>query len=112
TFTTTQTTFQAGATVKASETMNIAAAFGEQGNYQFIATDGDIDLTLSSDLSFHLDASTNNGSISSDFPAIRVTTDPNTNATQAHGDVSQNGNASKLKFTLMADNGVVRIHRV
>ena len=50
-FTTTQTAFQAGATVKASQAMNIAVTFGEQGTYQFISTDGDIDLTLSSDLS-------------------------------------------------------------
>ena len=112
TFTTTQTTFQAGATVKASEAMNISATFGEQGNYQFITTNGDIDLTLSSDESFHLDASTRNGSISSDFPAIRVTTDPNTNAVQAHGDVGQRVLASSLKFTLTADNGSVRIHRM
>jgi DUF4097 and DUF4098 domain-containing protein YvlB len=112
TFTTTQTMFQAGATVKASEAINIAATFGQQGNYQFIATDGDIDLTLSSDLSFHLDASTTNGSISSDFPTIRVTTDPNTNAAQAYGDVGLDGNASKLKFTLAADNGAVRIRKM
>jgi DUF4097 and DUF4098 domain-containing protein YvlB len=92
--------------------MNISATFGEQGNNQFIATNGDIDLSHSSDLSFHVDASTTNGSISSDFPTIRVTTDPNTNAAQAHGDVGQSGNASKLKFTLTADNGAVRIHRL
>jgi len=92
--------------------MTIAATFGEQGTYQLITSDGDIDLTLSSDLSFHLDASTNNGSISSDFPTIRVTTDPNTNATAAHGDVGQGGTASGLTFTLTADNGSVRIHRV
>ncbi len=111
-FTTTQTTFQGGATVKASQAMNISATFGQQGTYQFIATDGDIDLTLSSDASFHLDASTNNGSISSDFPAIRVTTDANTNRVQAHGDVGQRGLAGSLKFTLTADNGTVRIHRM
>ncbi len=112
TFTTTQAAFQAGATVRASGAINISATFGEQGNYQLIATNGDIELTLSSDLSFHVDTSTTNGSISSDFPTIRVTTDPNTNATQAHGDVGLSGNASKLKFTLTADNGAVRIHRV
>jgi len=27
--------------------MNISATFGEQGNYQFIATNGDIDVTAS-----------------------------------------------------------------
>jgi Putative adhesin len=113
TFTTTQTTFQTGATVRSSGAMNISASFGAQGNYQFITSNGDIDLTLSSDMSFHVDASTNNGSISSDFPTIRVTMDPNTpNVTQAHGDVGQSGSASKLKFTLTADNGAVRIHRV
>jgi len=113
TFTTTQAVFQAGATVKTSGAMNISATFGAQGNYQFITTDGDIDLTLSSDLSFHLDASTTNGSISSDFPTIRVTTDPNSvNVVQAHGDVGLSGNQPKLKFTLTADNGSVRIHRV
>jgi putative adhesin len=113
TFTTTQAAFQAGAIVKTSDAMNISATFGAQGNYQFITTNSDIDLTLSSDLSFHLDASTTNGSISSDFPAIRVATDPNLpNAAQAHGDVGLRGNQPKLKFTLTVDNGDVRIHSV
>jgi hypothetical protein len=110
-FTTIQTTFQGGAIVKTSGAMNISAAFGAQGSYQFITSNGDIDLTLSSDMSFHLDASANNGSISSDFPTLRVTTDPNTNATQAHGDVGPSGKAAKLQFTLTVDNGAVRIHR-
>lgn len=111
TFTTIQTAFQAGATVKASQALNLSATFGEQGTYQFTTSDGDIDLTLASVLSFHLNASATNGSIHSDFPAIRVTTDPNTNATQAHGDVSQHGEVSTLTFTLTANNGAVRIHR-
>jgi len=111
TFTTTQATFHAGATVTTAGAMNISAHFGTQGSYQFITTNSDIDLKLSSDLPFHLDASTNNGSITSDFSTIRVTTDPTTHAAQAHGDVSQGGDAPKLKFALTTDNGAVRIHK-
>ena len=58
-----------------------------------------------------LDVSTSNGSITSDFPTIRVTTDPTTHAAQAHGDVSQGGDAPKLRFALTTDNGAVRIHK-
>jgi len=46
--------------------------FATTGTTQFQTTSGDITVTVPSTSAFHLDASTNSGSISSDFPNVNI----------------------------------------
>lgn len=109
-FTATQTTFNAGADVTSKSAIKFSGIIGMKGTYQMITSNGDIDLTLPTDLPFHLDATTRDGSITSDFANIHVSSSDSI-TTQAHGDVGNTANSSKLKFALTTDNGSIRIHQ-
>lgn len=51
--------------------VNFSGSIGN-GNYQFQSNTGDVDVSLPSNANFHLNANTNVGNISSDFPDIAI----------------------------------------
>ncbi|MDQ2716547.1 MAG: DUF4097 domain-containing protein, partial [Chloroflexota bacterium] len=65
------------------------------------STGDDVNVTLPANASFHVDASTNTGSINSDF-RVQPT------GTQMHGDV---GNQPRPPITLKTDGGDIHLHQ-
>jgi hypothetical protein len=74
-----------------------------------ITTDsGDINLTAPADSAFRLNASTNSGSITNDFPNVKVQTN-NQAGTQATGNVGTGSQSATV--TLNSDNGNINLHQ-
>lgn len=78
-----------------------------QGNYLFSANTGSIDVTVPSNAAFHLDASTDTGSISGDLPGVAITHNTVTGS-QAHGDV---GSAPSASMILRSNTGSIHLTR-
>jgi Putative adhesin len=73
-----------------------------RGNYRLIDNSGNIDVTLSSEDAFHLDAVVNSGTISAEFPGITGT------STAVHGDV---GGSGRAQLSLNDNNGSIKIQK-
>src|SRR6266700_512274 len=80
---------------------------GITGQMSLSSNTGSVDVTLPGNSSFHLDASTDTGSINSDFPGVNVQHGDFTGAS-AHSDV---GNAPGATVTLKADTGSISLHQ-
>jgi len=78
-----------------------------KGSYRFETNTGEGDVTLPSNSSFHVDATTDTGSINSDFPSVNVQHSDFTGAS-AHGDV---GNVPGATVTLKTDTGSISLHQ-
>jgi len=76
------------------------------GNYQFSTDTGSVDVTLPANSSFHVDATTNTGSIDSDFSGVQVR-DHDFSGSDAHGDV---GNGAGTTMTLKTNTGSIDLH--
>lgn len=77
------------------------------GSYQFESNSDAVNVTLPANASFHVDASTNTGSIKSDFSSV-VVQQGGSNGGQAHGDV---GNQPRPMVTLTTNNGEIHLHQ-
>jgi len=77
------------------------------GSYQFTTNTGSVDVTLPSSSNFHVDAKTDTGSVSTDFPGLSV--QHNTVGAELHGDVG--GNASQTNVTLTTNTGSVDLRQ-
>jgi hypothetical protein len=75
------------------------------GTYQFQTNTGSVDVTLPSDSSFHLNASSSTGSINSDFP---VNVQHSGASSTANGDV---GSSPQATVTLHTDTGSISLHK-
>jgi hypothetical protein len=83
-------------------------AIGTGGTDQFITSSGVIDLTVSADSAFHLNASTNSGAINtSDFPSVTV----NQAGTQAIGNVGPASKGQGATVTVKADIGKINVNQ-
>jgi len=81
---------------------------GTGGTDQFTTSSGVIDLNVSADSAFHLNASTNSGSINtSDFPSVTV----NQAGTQATGNVGTASKGQGATVTLKADIGKINVNQ-
>jgi hypothetical protein len=76
------------------------------GNYLFSTNTGSVDVTLPASSSFHLDASTDTGSINSDFTQVNIH-EHDVTGSDAHGDV---GNSSSATVTLKTNTGSIDLH--
>ena len=96
------------ATIKTdSGDIKFDGSIGTSGTYQFHTGSGSIDITVPFNSAFHVDASTNSGSIASDFPVVR-----NNNlgpGSTASGDVG--GTAPGATMTLITDSGDISLHQ-
>lgn len=83
-----------------------------RGNYQFSTDTGSIDATLPANSSFHLDATTNTGSIDSDFTEVQVQ-HQDFKGDSAHGDVgsgSSGSSGSSTTVTVKTNTGDINLH--
>ena len=78
-----------------------------KGSYRFEANTGSVDVTLPGNSSFHVDASTDTGSINSDFPGVNVQHGDFTGAS-VHSDV---GSSPGATVTLKTDTGSINLHQ-
>jgi DUF4097 and DUF4098 domain-containing protein YvlB len=76
------------------------------GTYLFQADTGEVNVTLPAASSFHLIASTDTGSINSDFP-VNIQ-HPNVTGASVNSDV---GSSPKAMVTLKANTGAINLHR-
>ena len=77
------------------------------GNYKFSTNTGTVDVTLPTNSNFHVDASTDTGSVNIDFPG--VSKNQHNVGADAHGDVG--GNPSQATVTLTSNTGSVNLHQ-
>jgi putative adhesin len=79
------------------------------GTYHFQTVSGSIDLTVPGSTAFHVDASTNSGSIASDFPGVHVQNNNQGPGSTASGDVG--GTAPGATIALNTDSGAINLHQ-
>jgi hypothetical protein len=78
------------------------------GTYQFKTDRGSIDVTLPENPGFHVDATTNSGSIDSEFPQVQAQ-DTASGGQAAHSDVG--GSAPGAKIILDTNDGSINLHQ-
>jgi hypothetical protein len=99
------TTLSGQTTLKsASGDVTFAGSLSPQGTYHFESNSGAVSVTLPGNSSFHTNASTNSGSISSDFPEVKTSN----NSTVGSGDV---GNPPYANLDIKTDSGSIDIHQ-
>jgi len=79
-------------------------AIDPHGTYTFVSTTGSITVILPSDASFHLDARTDTGTITTDFPGVMVTHRTNS---AIHSTV---GKPPHAKVRLRSDSGSIQLY--
>jgi predicted membrane protein len=80
---------------------------GTSGTDQFLTSSGSVDLTVPSTPAFHLDATTNSGSLNtSDFPSVKA----QNNNTKASGDVGGSSQSQRANVTINTDSGNIDLH--
>jgi hypothetical protein len=75
------------------------------GSYQFITNTGSVDVTLPTESVFHVDASTDTGSINTNFAGVMVQPHQFTGA-DAHGDV---GSSPQATVSLRTNTGSINL---
>lgn len=78
------------------------------GSYTFEANSGSVDVTLPTDAAFHVQASTNDGSIDADDFSTSVRVMQNNSGATASGDV---GNAPRATVILQTDSGSITLQK-
>ena len=81
----------------------------DTGNYQFQSNSGSVNVTLPSDSNFQVNASTNSGSINSDFSSVNPQSQGNGSA--AHGNVGNSSAAKQTTLTLTSDSGDINLNK-
>jgi putative adhesin len=89
--------------------INFDGTIDKSGTYQFQSGSGSITVTLPGAPAFHLDASTNSGSINaSDFPGVHVQSS-NSGSAKANGNIG--GNSPGASVALNSDTGDINLHQ-
>ncbi len=102
----TQSTLSGKSTIQTgSGDITLDGSLDPNGNYRLETGSGDIDATLTGNSSVHVDATTDNGSITSDFSEVSVQS-PGGN--QAHGDI---GNPPRAELTLHTGSGDITLNK-
>ena len=81
--------------------------FATTGTTQFQTTDGNITVNVPSTSAFHLDASTNSGSINSDFPNVNV--QDNASGQSVNGFVGGSSQNHVPNVVIRSDNGNINL---
>jgi hypothetical protein len=82
-------------------------AIDPHGTYVFSTNTGSVTVTLPYAAAFHVEATTDTGSITSDFSGVIVTR-PTPTRSEAHGDV---GNAPRATLTMTTNTGSISLHQ-
>ncbi len=85
--------------------INFEGTLSAGGNYQFITTSGTVSATLPTSPAFHVDATTNSGSIN--IPAIQT----KASGTHVTGDVGARSQAQATHVIFKSDNGDITLNQ-
>jgi hypothetical protein len=86
------------------DNITFTGSLNRQGTYTFDTTTGMIDITLAANSAFHVDATSDTSSITTNFSGVRVT---NSNpGSEAHGNV---GKAPRARLTITASTGSIKL---
>jgi Toastrack DUF4097 len=88
--------------------ITFSGSIDSTGTYQIKTDNGSIDVTLPENPGFHVDATTNSGSIDSEFPQVHVQ-DTDSSGQAAHSDVG--GSAPGARIILDTNDGSINLHR-
>lgn len=86
--------------------VNFSGSIGGSGNYQFQSNTGDVEVSLPSDASFHFNANTDTGSISSDFSGVAI--ERNIVGASASGTI---GSTPSATITLTTNTGSIHLQK-
>ena len=84
---------------------------GANGTYQLLTNSGTVDLTVPSTPAFHVDATTDTGSITSDFPSVSMQNNSSGSGSKASGDVGGNSQGQAAKVTITTGSGDINLHQ-
>jgi len=87
--------------------INFNGAIAGSGSYRFETNTGSVNVTLPTDSVFHVDASTDTGTISTNVPGVTVQPHQVVGA-DAHGDV---GNSPQATISLRTNTGAINLYQ-
>jgi putative adhesin len=94
-----------------SGNISFDGTFDTTGTTQFQTTNGDITVTVPSSSSFHLDASTNSGSISSDFPNVNVQNNTSGSGQSVNGVVGGGSQSQVPNVVIKSVSGDINLNQ-
>jgi len=86
--------------------ITFTGSLNPQGTYTFDTTTGTIDITLAANSAFHVDATSDTSSITTNFSGVLVT--KNNPGSEAHGNV---GKAPRARLTITASTGSIKLQK-
>ncbi|HYX51352.1 MAG TPA: DUF4097 family beta strand repeat-containing protein, partial [Ktedonobacteraceae bacterium] len=90
--------------------INFDGTFPTTGTSQFQTTNGDITITVPSNSAFHLDASTNSGSINSDFPTVNGQDNASGSGQSVNTMVGANTHSQVPNVVITSDSGTISLN--
>ena len=94
-----------------SGNINFDGTFAPTGTTQFQTTNGDITVTVPSTSAFHLDASTNTGSINSDFPNVNIQDNSSGSGQSVNAVVGGSSQSQVANVVIKSDNGDINLRK-
>ena len=91
--------------------INFDGTFDTPGTTQFQTTHGDITVTVPSSSAFHLDASTNSGSINSDFPNVKIQDNTSGSGQSVNGVVGGSSQGQVPNVVIKSDSGDIHLNQ-
>jgi len=107
------TTFSGQATISTdSGNIGFDGTIGTTGTYQFQTNSGNVDLTVPSTPGFHLDASTNSGSMNPNgFPGVSVQSNISGSGQKINSVVGGSSQGQGATVTITTDSGDIYLHQ-
>ena len=94
-----------------SGNINFDGTLAPTGTTQFQTTNGDITVTVPSTSAFHLDASTNTGSINSDFPNVNIQDKTSGSGQSINVVVGGSSQSQVANVVIKSDNGDINLRK-
>ena len=94
-----------------SGNINFDGTFDTPGTTQFQTTNGRITVTVPSSSVFHVDASTNSGSINSDFPNVNIQENTSGSGQSVNGVVGGSSQGQVPNVTIKSDSGDIHLNQ-
>jgi hypothetical protein len=91
--------------------INFDGTFASAGTTQFQTTDGNITVRVPSTSAFHLDASTNTGSIDSTFPNVNIHDNSSGSGQSVNGIVGRSSQSQIPNVVMQSDNGDISLNQ-
>jgi Putative adhesin len=109
-----QVTVPEGANVNlqtGSGDINFTGTFAPTGTTQLQTTNGNITVNVPASSSFHLNASTNTGSITSEFPSLNIQNNASGSGQSANGVVGGNSHSQGANVVIQTNNGDITLNQ-